>query len=63
MECWNSGVVRIKSGKRGFIFFPSYQPIIPLFQHSSWSEASFRMVEKISLSAEERVCGHLRKIS
>jgi len=57
MECWNIGVVRIKSGKNRFAFFflLTHHSSIPLFQYSSWGEANFRMVEKMFLSSDERV--------
>ena len=65
MECWNSGVMRIKSGKKRFAFFflSTHHSSIPLFQYSSWGEASFGMVEKIWLSSEERLFRRSRVIS
>ncbi len=34
MECWNSGILRIKAERIIFNCFNTFQPIIPSFQYS-----------------------------
>ena len=53
MECWNIGVVRIKSGKNRFSF-SSCQPIIPVFHYSNIPLVVKRTLERSKILFSER---------